>query len=875
MNPLLKKTVYRVCAISVLILASTVLFQQKSFGQFFTNVAIPVGIDFITDNSLWGCGVSFYDFDHDGWDDITLGRQGFPPRFFRNIGGTFEELVIPISNTHEMKMILWVDFDNDGDSDLFITRRVGAWQLFQNDGNFNFTDISLSAGLWAVPYSAGWPTSVTSNNTYGASWGDYDADGDLDLYICNYHHLTTTNVNLLFRNNGNNTFTEVGVAAGVEDGITTTFQSVFLDTDRNNKQDLYLVNDRIFHQNKLYSNNEDGTFTNISVGSGANIAICAMSGTLGDYDNNGLQDIYVTNSLNGNRLLKNNGNYTFTEHATQAGVTTNANCWGAVWLDYDLDGWLDLFVPTGNPQGVPVQDYFYSNNQNGTFTYEFLSGFQGVNNESYCAAVGDFDNDGFPDIGVSGRTPFKFALQRNNSTTGNYVKISTEGTISNKDGIGTWLDLHAGGLYQSHYTRCGEGYLSQNSQNHIFGLGNVTTIDSLVISWLSGIVETYYNVPINQHHHFIEGMSAALNPEIENNATVICPSETITIDAGIHASYLWSTGETTQTIEVSEPGEYSVQVVNIYGLTLESDTMTFIDGSIPDYELIVTEPPCYDNEFGSIQINCPEWDELDVFLNNVSLDLNESLVSPGLNTLVFSNEFCFSEETFSVTFPDEIVFQYQTENVLCYGDSTGSLINVALSGGTGVLTFDIAPELELTSLPAGLYTLTVTDENGCQQSENFEITQPEALEVSVQVTETDPEVPSGTLTATPTGGTPPYDYEWSNGGLGQQIVNLPSGDYSLTVTDANDCQIIVNSEVGVGMQEIGKACLPVMANGLLTLPCTGVESVQLYSLTGQLIQEFQLKVNLQSSIDIPHLPCLIRVVFENGEEQTFKSVYFR
>jgi len=842
--------------------------SQVARSQYFTDVAIASGIDFITDNALWGCGISFFDFDHDGWDDISCARQGFPPRFFRNTGSSFEEISIPISNTHEMKMILWVDYDNDGDSDLFITRRLGAWQLFRNNGDLTFTDISQAAGLWAVPYSAGWPNSNTTNNTYGASWGDYDKDGDLDLYICNYHHINPTWVNVFFRNNGNDTFTELAVAAGVQDGITTTFQSIFLDTNRENKQDLYLVNDRIYHENKLYSNNEDGTFTNVSAGSGANIAICSMSGTLGDYNNDGLLDIYVTNSLSGNRLLRNNGNYNFSEEATASGTSVFANCWGAAWIDFNLDGWKDLFVPTGNPQGQPVQDYFYVNNQNGTFAYGFLSGFQGVGNESYCAAIGDYNNDGLPDMAVSRRTPFKMGLHRNNGNPGNYIKVSVEGTISNKDGIGTWIDVYANDLTQTHYTRCGEGFMTQDSQRHIFGLGENTMVDSIKVSWLSGIVETYYNLPAGQTHHFVEGMSVGVNLGVEGNNIDLCEGQSAVLDAGNHLSYLWSTGEETQTITVSEPGEYFVQVTNMFGLNLTSETITITDVSLPDYTIIGTNPFCFGEENGLLEIDTDSWSDMTVLLNGQPMTEQIANVSFGENTIQISNDFCAKTELLVIDPAEEILANFETSDVLCFGQANGQLSNVNPTGGTGELVWEIEPASDPTQLQAGSYTLIVTDENDCQIELPFSISQPEALGLEIISENTNTELNTGSANAIVTGGTLPFSYAWSGGEETAQIFNIGQGSYSITVTDANGCTVVGEANISVGINENEHTCSPLIMGDRFLVPCNNVAHLWFYDLTGRLIREINRPIG---AIDIQHhTVSLVRITLDSGESQVFK-----
>ncbi len=467
--------------------------------MLFTEEAAIRGVLVISDHNNWGNGISFHDWDRDGWPDLTFSRTGLPPAFYHNVGGTFQPVAFNIPNTAEAKSVLWVDYDNDGDADLFITRFNAPWSLYKNNGSMQFTDVTASVGI----------TQVTGAWAMGAAWGDIDRDGHLDLYICTYHTGSSSVTNYLFRNSGNGTFMEVAAETGVDDGAQPSFQAVFADFNADGWPDLHVTNDRLTSRNSLYLNKGDGTFSDISASSGIDFILDAMSNTVGDFDNDGDLDIYVSNHVDGNVLLSNNGDSTFAEMAEDAGVAVNQICWAALWMDIDLDGWQDLFVSTsplsnGEP---PMHNYAYTNNQDGTFDYRSDSGMHGFNTRSYCAATADFDNDGAPDIAISTRHPNVAELWRNNAEGHRFLKVSLEGSTSNRDAIGATVRCYANGIMQTRHTLCGEAHFGQSSQYLLFGLGSATLVDSLSVEWPSGAIDLIYGIEAGQTLHVLEGAS--------------------------------------------------------------------------------------------------------------------------------------------------------------------------------------------------------------------------------------------------------------------------------------------------------------------------------------------------------------------------------
>ncbi|TYB79669.1 FG-GAP-like repeat-containing protein [Bizionia myxarmorum] len=477
----------------------------------FNNVATDLGLIVTAGNTYLGNGISFCDYNNDGWDDITMATQDNDKlRFYKNVNGTFvlDNLNIPFNNS-EQKQVVWVDIDNDGDKDLFVTSNNDGNKLYLNLGNLNFEDITEAAGF---------PTE--NFESYGASWGDYDNDGFLDVFISNRSE-SNNQPNYFYRNNGDNTFTDVTEEAGFDNDSHMTFCSAFFDYDNDGWQDIYLSSDKYFNQNFLYRNNGDGTFTDVSVESNTAIVIDAMSTTIGDYNNDGWFDIYITNTpTDGNVLFRNNGDGTFTDIGMFSGVRLHSYAWGAVFLDADNDMDEDIYVSCEFDGSNPPyrSSAFFKNQGNNTFENSRNSGFIGDAAKSYSNAIGDFNNDGYPDIAVSNiHFENMYLWENQGDKTNNWLKVNLTGVQSNRDGIGSRIEISVNGNKQYRYTLCGEGYLAQNSNTQFFGVGTNTSIDYIKVTWLSGIIDYIENVTPNQVLQIREGQNS-LNLESKNRS---------------------------------------------------------------------------------------------------------------------------------------------------------------------------------------------------------------------------------------------------------------------------------------------------------------------------------------------------------------------
>jgi hypothetical protein len=433
-------------------------------------------------------GVAWGDYDHDGDLDLFVSNFGTPFNFlYRNNGdGSFTRITAGDIATDDTNSegCAWGDYDNDGDLDLFVAVGLnGNDLLYQNNGDGTFTKITAG-----IPVTSG-------GSSRGCAWGDYDNDGFIDLFVSNERGQK----NFLFHNSGDGNFTKVVSGSIVTDGGYST-GCAWGDYDNDGYLDLFVPN---YNENNfLYHNNGDGTFTKITTGrvvtDGGNSYGCAW----GDYDNDGYLDLFVANLNQRNFLYHNNSDGTFTKIASGQIVTDVGYSWGAAWADYDNDGFLDLFVANGPPNGPGQNDFLYHNNGDGTFT-KITTGSL-VNDAAIGdgCAWGDYDNDGFLDLFVTNLNDQNNLLYRNNGNSNNWLIVQCTGRISNRAGIGVKVRAKAtvtGHVqWQLREVSGGSGYASQNALYAHFGLGDATNVDVLRIEWPSGIIQELQNVSLNQ-----------------------------------------------------------------------------------------------------------------------------------------------------------------------------------------------------------------------------------------------------------------------------------------------------------------------------------------------------------------------------------------
>ncbi|MBR9922819.1 MAG: T9SS type A sorting domain-containing protein [Bacteroidetes bacterium] len=558
----------RISTLLFLLFGSSFLFAQYPFEPLTTEVGIDNMINGLTPNNLrdLGTGVSVVDIDGDGLEDIVMTTGiDYPILFYLNNGDeTFTEVPSPVVNNSMQKGIVFGDIDNDGDMDFFVAGDGAFNELYRNDGNLVFTKITQQAGLIR-----------RNDKTFGASFCDVNADGLLDLYVCNREKATYGN--FLYINQGNNTFTEEAQARGVADDTQLSHQSLFFDYDNDGDQDLYVINDRLY-LNSLFQNDGSGYFTDVSAVSGTNIQIDAMNASAGDIDNNGYLEIFITNNGaggGGDRLLYNNGDGTFTDMSTDMGAAIPYFTWSGIWLDYDNDTDQDLYVASMKVQDPNV---LLTNFLREISIPIFLNSYPDGHPEGYvatfCAAYFDFNDDGKLDIVTPNAGPDSpIQLWKNiDPNTNNWVKFKLEGVYSTRDAVGTRVEIFLDGQKYTRYLTQGEAYLSQNHKKIHFGLYDAIKVDSVIVHWLSGITDKYYDLNPNMTHSFVENASNTL--ELDYTATA--PSCFGFEDGDITVNPLtgtapytaiWDNGETGLNISNLPAGRYLVTVTDDLGET--------------------------------------------------------------------------------------------------------------------------------------------------------------------------------------------------------------------------------------------------------------------------------------------------------------------
>ncbi len=539
------------------------LFAGNMLCQPLINVASSAGLNYGTGTTQGGSGASFVDFNNDGFDDLTIGTaEGDSILFFKNNGnGTFTKLPAMVNHTGLSRQILWVDIDNDNDLDLYVNTGINTGpaqnRLYERTST-GLIDITLTSGL-----------ALVNDNAFGATFADIDKDGDLDLYVS----VLFGGTDILYRNNGNKTFTNINTSSGIGNDDLPDFCAAFFDYDNDGDVDLYTINDKYAAANRMYQNNGTGLFTEVGASTGCNISIDAMNAGVGDFNNDGYFDVYVTNTSGGNELLLNNFGY-FVNVAPTIGVTVNQICWGAGFFDVDNDKDLDLYVCSENPY-IGNRNRLYKNKleTGDAFFEEYQAGgLAGDTLNSFVMANADYNNDGKIDLVVVNDLNQPLFLWKNNISNGkNYVKLKLEGTASNKNAIGTLIKIYDGDSVQYRYTHCGINFMTQNSLIEHIGMGTNTKIDSIIVRWPNGGINKYYNLGVNQLYKLKEGN--CLNHDYNFNNTSANKFNFNSNDLTLASN--WSRGHIplfNEDVEIVNNGSVTNLVIPV-GMTFNSQSL--------------------------------------------------------------------------------------------------------------------------------------------------------------------------------------------------------------------------------------------------------------------------------------------------------------
>jgi hypothetical protein len=497
-----------------------------------------------------GSGTCWLDYNGDGWLDLYLVngstladlQKKLPPRttnhLYKNNGnGTFTD----VTSTARVPGRGWgfgcvaADYDNDGRPDLMVTN-FGPNILYRNLGDGTFADVTAKAGVAGGDH---WHA--------GAAFGDYDLDGNLDLFVpgylefnaakpemksCDYRGVIVNacgplgykgEPDALYHNNGDGSFTEVTEKAGVADRkLYFGFQAVFEDFDNDGKPDLFVANDS--NPNYLYKNKGGGSFEEVGIPAGVAVSadgkeMSSMGVAVADYDHDGRMDLFITTFANDNYVLfHNDGDGFFTDVSYPSGVgeaTVPYLGWAALFLDYDNDGYPDIFCANGHvyPEvegklresfRQPLQ--LLRNTRDGKFRdVSEQAGLRALPPDSARGgSLADFDNDGDLDIVVSVMDGKPQLLENNGGNAGNWLRLQLIGQKCNRGAVGARVKLTAGGVVQYASVQAGGSYLSSNDPRIHFGVGAATEAE-IEIAWPGGAVEKLDSVKVNQAISVTEG----------------------------------------------------------------------------------------------------------------------------------------------------------------------------------------------------------------------------------------------------------------------------------------------------------------------------------------------------------------------------------
>ncbi len=806
------------------------IWMSDSVGVNSTFSALPA----------YASGLTLRDFNRDGWDDLVMCTDGASQlKVYMNEYGYFQEIDLQLGAPKHDQFAVWVDYDNDGFLDFFKVSDTGGVFMLKGDSSGTFTDVTSSIGLGGM------------NGTVheGALFTDFNNDGLLDLLVASHNMVSP---NRLFFQTPNHTFEDISASSGACDSIDITFMFVAIDFNNDGWMDFYESNDANTG-NLMYKNNGDSTFTEVSYTNGTYQELNSMGLGVGDYDGDADLDIHVTGRSFETILLRNNGDGTYSEVAETHNLHYPTGFgWGNSFFDAEFDGDNDLYVSginvpfqNGMPSILYINDgtnYFDNDTLDGDSIYSFSNG------------LFDFNNDRLHDLAAlnSSNNPSSVWLNTSETNTPRF-SIQLEGCQSNRDAFGAMLYAYDGGekrVWMKHST---QSFTSQNSDREIIPIFSGPTLDSLHVIWPLGNDTMLYGIKPDQTITLNECGSATPFPVILvddylDHQLVLCPGEEIVLRVdGDYEFVSWSNGSTDDSIVVTSPGVYDVTVTNQFGYSSASTKPVSVTAKLlPNYTVNIHHPNCFNN--GSLRI-IPSNSNNDYFYFWSTGSNTDSLGSlePGAYVLTVTNAgFCPITDTFLLLGPDSlnpITIDLAFDEIPCYGES--SVVEVLGSGGYGAFTYEWSngasgnPE----SLPAGQHAITVTDPNDCKEDTTFILTEPEDLFVWAESTPDTNLAGLGSAWVEIDGGVAPYAVQW-NDSLMQTTdtaYGLSAGDYEANVEDVNGCtysrSIRVKNHVVIGKEE--KRTTPsvickTMPDGIwIKSEQSENQSVEVFDLTGR------------------------------------------
>lgn len=473
--------------------------------------------------------VNWVDVNNDGKLDLFIsnGKAGGQNNMFylNTDGSNFTQVTADpiVLDNKPSDGATFADCDNDGDLDAFVVNWYLQDNLFYtNGGSGAFTQVT------GVPTASGGYSET-------AAWGDYDNDGLLDLYVTRSGATTATRRNQLYHNDGGNAFTKILTGEQVTNALISRSVN-WTDIDSDGDLDLFVTNEGTTNNNEnIYRNDGGGSFTKITDGPLVNNGGATMSSSWGDYDNDGDLDVYLANDAADNALFRNDGNFVFTKITGDPVTMTNSHSFSSAWSDIDNDGDIDLFVTNAfNTVTDPLHNFLYLNNGNGTFT-KVEDGWPATDLAwSYGCAFGDYDNDGFQDLAVAtttfGGVDANDFLYHNDGNSNHWITIRLIGNASNKSAIGAKVRVNAtingASVTQMREISAQSSYCGQNDLRAHFGLGDAVIVNSIAIEWPSGATEGFDTIDSNRFLTIGEGQGILKVGEIqkENQDMMVYPN---------------------------------------------------------------------------------------------------------------------------------------------------------------------------------------------------------------------------------------------------------------------------------------------------------------------------------------------------------------
>jgi hypothetical protein len=598
-------------------------------------------------SSGWAWAMAVADVDANGYKDIIAGGSGAAgvKLMKTNALGLMGSIVALPSSVFFLQNLTLADFNNDGQIDIFACDDNAQSHIYINSGG-TFTH-SPSVINFDV-------TTTDDSGNYGSVWTDFDNDGDFDLYIAKCRQSVTSpsdgrRINVMFRNDGGGVFTESAATYGLAIGWQS-WTAAFGDIDNDGDQDLMLTNHD--HESQILRNDGTGHFTDITALTLFDITdITPIQSVMEDFDNDGFVDIFVTGSSS--RMYRNTGTGTFTR----------------------VNGLFDA-------------------------------------NDMLSFAIGDLNHDGFIDmyssygnIYVTPSTSINDVVWKNEGNANHFITLHLEGVASNKDAIGSKVKIYGAWGVQVREVKCGESYGTINTGAAHFGLGTATHIDSVTIAWPSGANQTIVNPSIDQFITVKEG--GCVSPEAIITASgplVICTGSSVTLTAPAGYTYLWSDGSTNQTLIITTPGDYSVEVTELGNACVGISNSLYV-GPPPaeTIEIAVTGDLTF-CAGGSVTLNATEGYSHYTWTSSSDTTASTSITSSGTYTVTI-NGVCepFTSAPVSVTVITPVA---PTSTNVTFIDSGSTTLNAT---GTNVTWFSDAAGTSTIETGASFTTPMLTD----------------------------------------------------------------------------------------------------------------------------------------------------------------------